>query len=165
MSLQEEYEAAVDAWRRTRSLLLSDRLTLSRKEAQMQEAQVEQAEEQAEYFAERRAQMQQRVAEREARVEELAAHAEEVRIALVTKQLDTTLASYEEVIRELLGELAALDERVREAGTLSQQAEQLAATLPQSAAQQHHAANTAAQRTHTIEAALRQLHAAIAGRE
>ncbi len=156
MALQEEYDAAVAAWKRAHSLLLSDRLTLSRKEAQMHEAQIEEAEDQIEYFAERRAQMQRQVAEREAQVAALAAQAEEIRIAMVTEQLDATLASYEETIREMVAALAALDERTREAAALADQAEQLASTLPQSAARQHHA-----QRAHAIEAALRQLHAAL----
>jgi hypothetical protein len=161
MSLQQEYDAAVVAWQRARSMLLSDRLTLSRKEAQMHEAQIEEAEDQIEYFAERRAQMQQVVAEREEEVDALAAHAEEIRIAMVTQQLDTTLAAYEAVRQELIAALAALDGRTHEAAALADQAEQLASTLPQSAARQHHAANTAAQRTHAVEAALRQLHAAL----
>jgi len=161
MSLQRDYDVAVAAWRRAHSMLLSDRLTLSRKEAQMHEAQIEEAEDQVEYFADRRAQMQQQVAEREAEVDTLAAHAEEIRIAMVTQQLDATLASYDETIREMVAALAALDERTRVAATLADQAEQLASTLPQSAARQHHAANTAAQRAHAIEAALRQLHAAL----
>jgi chromosome segregation ATPase len=161
MTLQEEYDAAVAAWRRAHSLLLSDRLTLSRKEAQMQEAQVEEAEEVAEYFAERRAQMQRQVVAREAEVEQLAAHAEEIRITMVTQQLDATLASYNEIRHEMIAALAALDERIREAGSLAERAEQLASTLPQSAARQHQAANSAAQQTHAIEAALRQLHAAL----
>jgi chromosome segregation ATPase len=161
MSLQQEYDAAVVAWQRARSMLLSDRLTLSRKEAQMHEAQIEEAEDQIEYFAERRAQMQRRVADRAAEVDALAAHAEEIRIAMVTQQLDTTLASYEDIRREMIAALAALDERTRAAASLADRAEQLASTLPQSAARQHHAANAAAQRTHAVEAALRQLHAAL----
>jgi chromosome segregation ATPase len=161
MTLREEYDAAVAAWKRAHSLLLSDRLTLSRKEAQMHEAQIEEAEDQIEYFAERRAQMQRQVAEREAQVEALAANAEETRIAMVTQQLDATLASYEETVRQMVAALAALGERTREAALLADQAEQLASTLPQSAARQHHAANSAAQRAHAIEAALRQLHAAL----
>jgi vacuolar-type H+-ATPase subunit I/STV1 len=161
MMLREEYDAAVAAWKRAHSLLLSDRLTLSRKEAQMHEAQIEEAEDQIEYFADRRAQMQQQVAKREAQVESLAAYAEERRIAMVTQQLDATLASYEELRHEMVAALAALDEQTREAAALADQAEQLASTLPQSAARQHHAANGAAQRTHAIEAALRQLHAAL----
>src|SRR5258707_10581430 len=95
MSLQQDSEGGVAAWQRAHSLLLSDRLTLSRKEAQMHEAQIEEAEDQIEYFAERRAQMQRHVAEREAQAEQLAAQAEEIRIAMVTQQLDATLASYE----------------------------------------------------------------------
>jgi chromosome segregation ATPase len=161
VSLQQEYESAVAAWRRAHSLLLADRLTLSRKEAQMHEAQVEEAEDQIEYFAERRAQMQRHIAEREAQIDTLAGRAEEVRIAMVTEQLDTTLASYDEMLREMTEALAALDERLREAGSLAQRAEQLASILPQSAARQHQSANAAAQRTHLIEAALRQLHAAL----
>lgn len=161
MTLRDDYEAALNAWRQARSLLLSDRLTRSRKEAQMQEALVEQDEERTEYFAERRAQMQQRVAADEARVATLAARAEEARIAMVTEELDDTLAAYDDLLREMAAAVAALDARARAAGSLAAHAEQLAGTLPQSAARQHHAANTAAQRTHTIETALRQLNAAL----
>lgn len=161
MSLRDEYEAAVAEWRRARSALLSDRLTRSRKEAQMHEAQIEQDEDRIEYFAERRAQMQDRIAVAEADVASLAARAEEVRIAMVTEELNGTLAAHDALVQEMAAALAALDHRAREAASLAQRAEQLASTLPQSAARQHDAANRAAARTHAIEHALRALHDAL----
>src|SRR2546429_513363 len=60
MTLYERYEEALAAWHTARSQMLSDRLTLSRKEAQMHEADVEQDDRVADYFANRRAEMARR---------------------------------------------------------------------------------------------------------
>ncbi|HEY7908455.1 MAG TPA: hypothetical protein VIC60_06250, partial [Thermomicrobiales bacterium] len=62
MTLHDQYETALAAWRQARSAMLSDRLTLSRKRAQMHEADVEQDDSVADYFANRAAEMAERVA-------------------------------------------------------------------------------------------------------
>ncbi len=157
MTLHDDYEQALAAWRTARSQVLSDRLTLSRKTAQMHEADVEQDDEVAEYFAGRMAEMQERVAVGEAHVTELAAAAEEVRITMVTQELDATLDAYREALRAMEAHIAALAEQARQVTTLSQRAESLAETLPASAEQQHRAAEIASESARTIEAALEQL--------
>ncbi len=161
MTLREDYEAALAAWHTVRSQFLSDRLTLSRKEAQMHEADVEQDDMVADYFAGRRAEMAAQVAADEARMNELAAAAEEIRIAMVTEELDTTLAAHQDALQSLAAQIAALQEQATQIASLSQRAEQLAETLPASAARQHEAAERAADRTRAVTDATHQLRAAV----
>ena len=150
MTLREEYEGRLAAWRAARSRMLSDRLTQSRKEAQMHEADVEQDDSVAEYFADRTAEMSARVAADEARMAALATEAEEVRIAMVTEELDAAVASFDETLRAIAEQLAALDTQIAQAASLSQRAEELARTLPASAAKQHQMAEAVAARTAEI---------------
>lgn len=157
MTLHDDYEQALAAWRTARSEVLSDRLTLSRKTAQMHEADVEQDDEVAEYFAGRVTEMQARVAAGEVHVVALATAAEEVRITMVTQELDSTLDAYREALRAMEAHIAALAEQARQVTTLSQQAETLAESLPASAERQHRAAEAATEHARTIEAALEQL--------
>jgi hypothetical protein len=161
VTLHEEYEERLAAWRQARSRMLSDRLTQSRKEAQMHEADVEQDDSVAEYFADRTEEMARRVAADEARMAALAADAEEVRIAMVTDELDTTIASYKDALRAMAEQLAALDDAVARAAALSQRAEELAGTLPASAARQHQASDAVATRTATIGERLQALQDAL----
>lgn len=161
MTLRDEYEERIAAWKAARSRMLSDRLTRSRKEAQMHEADVEQDDNVAEYFADRTAEMERRVAADEARMAALAADAERIRIAMVTEELDTTVASYNEALRVMAEQLAALDAQVAHAAALSQRAEQLAGTLPASAARQHQAADAVAARTAEIGERLQALQEAV----
>ncbi len=161
VTLREDYDTALAAWHIARSRFLSDRLTLSRKEAQMHEADVEQDDMVADYFAGRRAEMAERVAVDEARMNELAAEAEEIRIAMVTEELDTTLAAHQDALQSLAAQIAALQEQATQIASLSQRAEQLAETLPASAARQHEAAERAADRTRTVTDAIQQLRAAV----
>ncbi len=161
MTLHEEYEERLAAWRQARSRMLSDRLTQSRKEAQMHEADVEQDDSVAEYFADRTEEMARRVAADEARMAALAADAEEVRIAMVTDELDTTIASYKDALRAMAEQLVALDDAVARAAALSQRAEELAGTLPASAARQHQASDAVATRTATIGERLQALQDAL----
>jgi ketopantoate hydroxymethyltransferase len=142
--------------------MLSDRLTQSRKEAQMHEADVEQDDSVAEYFADRTEEMARRVAADEARMTALAADAEEVRIAMVTDELDTVVASYNDTLRTMAEQLAALEAQVARAAALSRRAEELAATLPASAARQHQASDAVATRTATIGERLQTLQDAVA---
>ncbi len=161
MTLREDYDTVLAAWHTARSRFLSDRLTLSRKEAQMHEADVEQDDMVADYFAGRRAEMAERVAADEARMNELAAAAEEIRIAMVTEELDTTLAAYQEALQSLEAQLAAMQAQAAQIASLSQRAEQLAETLPASATRQHEAAERAADRTRAVSDAIQQLRAAV----
>jgi len=142
--------------------MLSDRLTQSRKQAQMHEADVEQDNSVAEYFADRTAEMARRVAADEARMAALAADAEEVRIAMVTEELDTTIAAYNEALRAMAEQLAALDARITQAAALSQHAEELATTLPASAARQHQVTNAMTVRTAEIGERLQALQETVA---
>lgn len=162
MTLHDQYEDALAAWHKARSQMLSDRLTLSRKEAQMHEADVEQDDSVADYFAGRRAEMARRVAADEARMAALAADAEEIRIAMVTEELDATIASYEAALRALAAELASLNEQAAQAASLSRHAEELAETLPATATKQREAATHLAIRSAAIEEALHQLAASLA---
>ncbi len=162
MTLHEEYEERLAAWRQARSRMLSDRLTRTRKEAQMHEADVEQDDSVAEYFADRTAEMARRVAADEARMASLAADAERIRIAMVTEELDTTVAAYNESLRVMAEQLAALDAHIARAAALSRRAEELAGTLPASAARQHMAAEAVAARTATIGERLQSLQEAVA---
>lgn len=161
MTLRDQYEERIAAWRAARSRMLSDRLTQTRKEAQMHEADVERDDSVAEYFADRTEEMGRRVAADEARMAALAAEAEEVRIAMVTEELDTTVASYNDVLRAMAEQLAALDAQVAHAASLSQHAEELAGTLPASAARQHQAADAVATRTAEIGERLQALQEAV----
>lgn len=157
MALHEQYEAALAAWRQARSAMLSDRLTLSRKQAQMHEADVEQDDSVADYFANRAAEMANRVAADEEQLATLAATAEEVRIAMVTEELAATVASYNEALRAMAEHLAAIEAQIAQMTGLSQRAEELASTLPESAIRQHQAAEALANRTTEIEERLRDL--------
>jgi len=150
VTLRDQYEERIAAWRRARSRMLSDRLTQSRKQAQMHEADVEQDDSVAEYFADRTAEMGQRVAADEARMAALAADAEEMRIAMVTEELDTTIAAYNDALRAMAEQLVALDARIAQVASLSQRAEELATTLPASAAQHHQVADAMTVRTAEI---------------
>ncbi|MDQ6603627.1 MAG: hypothetical protein M3Z19_12970 [Chloroflexota bacterium] len=150
MTLHEEYEERLAALRRARSQMLSDRLTRSRKEAQMHEADVEQDDSVAEYFAGRTAEMTRRVTDDEVRMVTLAAEAEGVRIAMVTEDLDKLVASYNDALNALAAQLAMLDTAVEQIATLSRHAEELATTLPASAARQHQAADAVTTRTNEI---------------
>ncbi len=161
MTLRDQYEERLAAWRRARSRMLSDRLTQSRKEAQMHEADVEQDDSVAEYFADRTMEMARRVAAGEARMIALAADAEEMRIAMVTEELDTTIASYNEALRAIAEQLAALDTRIASVAALSQRAEELATTLPASAARHHQIADAVAVRTAEIGERLQALQDAV----
>ena len=162
MRLREEYEERLAAWRQARSRMLSDRLTRTRKEAQMHEADVEQDNSVAEYFADRTVEMERRVAADEARMASLAADAERIRIAMVTEELDTTVASYNEALRAIAEQLAALDAHVARAASFSQRVEELAGTLPASATRQHLVADFLAARTATIGERLQSLQDAVA---
>jgi len=150
MTLREEYEERLAAERRARSQMLSDRLTRTRKEAQMHEADVEQDESVAEYFAGRTAEMARRVADDEVRLTTLAAEAEEIRIAMVTEDLDSVVASYNDALTALAAQLADLDSAVEQIAALSRRAEELATTLPASATRQHQTADAAVTRTSEI---------------
>ena len=125
------------------------------------QADVEQDDSVAEYFADRTEEMGRRVAADEARMAALAAEAEEVRIAMVTEELDTTVASYNDVLRTMVEQLAALDAQVAHAASLSQHAEELAGTLPASAARQHQAVDAVATRTAEIGERLQALQEAV----
>ena len=124
----------------------------------MHEADVEQDDTVAEYFAARRAEMAARVAADEARLEALAAVAEEVRIAMVTDELDQTLTAYREALRAIAEQLASFEGTIAHIAELGRRATDLAATLPPSAERQHRAADAAAERATTIADAVRQLH-------
>jgi chromosome segregation ATPase len=163
MTLHDRYETALAAWRQARSAMLSDRVTLSRKQAQMHEADVEQDDSVADYFANRAAEMADRVAADEEKLAALAATAEEVRIAMVTEELDTTIASYNEALRAMASQLAALESQVAQMTGLSQRAEELADTLPESATRQHQAADAVANQIVAIEERLRTLQQTVAG--
>ncbi len=163
MTLRDQYEERIAAWRRARSRMLSDRLTQSRKQAQMHEADVEQDNSVAEYFADRTAEMARRVAADEARMTALAADAEEMRIAMVTEELDTTIAAYNEALRAMAEQLAALDARIAHVASLSQRAEELATTLPASAARQHQVADAITVRTAEIGERLQALQDMVSG--
>jgi uncharacterized coiled-coil protein SlyX len=142
--------------------MLSDRLTQSRKEAQMHEADVEQDDSVAEYFADRTEEMARRVTADEARMAALAADAEEVRIAMVTEELAAVVASYNDVLRTMAEQLAALDAHIAHAASISRRAEDLAETLPASAARQHKVADAVAARTAAIGERLQSLQDAVA---
>jgi galactokinase len=142
--------------------MLSDRLTLSRKQAQMHEADVEQADSVADYFANRVAEMTHRVDADEEKLAALAAAAEEVRIEMVTEELDATIASYHETLRAMAAHLAAMETEMVRMAALSQHAEALAGTLPASATQQHQAADAVTNRTTEIEERLRNLQQTVA---
>jgi len=163
VTLRDQYEERIAAWRRARSRMLSDRLTQSRKQAQMHEADVEQDNSVAEYFADRTAEMARRVAADEARMTALAADAEEMRIAMVTEELDTTIAAYNEALRAMAEQLAALDARIAHVASLSQRAEELATTLPASAARQHQVADAITVRTAEIGERLQALQDMVSG--
>jgi chromosome segregation ATPase len=162
MALDDQYEAALAAWRRARSAMLSDRLTLSRKRAQMHEADVEQDDSVADYFAHRATEMADRVAADEERLAALAATAEEVRIAMVTEELDATIASYHEALRAMAEHLAAIEAQIAGMTELSQRAEELAGTLPDSATRHHQAADAVANQIVEIEERLRSLQQTVA---
>lgn len=162
MTLRDRYEERLAAWRQARSEMLSDRLTRSRKEAQMHEADVEQDDSVAEYFADRVAEMEQRVATDEDKVAALAVEAEEIRIEMVTEELDGTIAAYEATLRALALHLAALNDQIAEAASLSRHAEELTEMLPASAARQHEAAAQLVTRTDALAEAARQIEAALA---
>jgi DNA repair exonuclease SbcCD ATPase subunit len=165
VTLHEQYEAALAAWRQARSAMLSDRLTLSRKQAQMHEADVEQDDSVADYFANRAAEMASRVAADEEQLAALAATVEEVRIAMVTEELDATVASYNEALRAMAEHLAAIEAQIAQMTDLSQRAEELAGTLPESATRQHLAAEAVANRTTEIAEHLRSLQQTVAASE
>lgn len=162
MTLHDRYEERLAAWRQARSAMLSNRLTRSRKEAQMHEADVEQDDNVAEYFADRVAEMARRVATDEEKVAALAAEAEEIRIAMVTEELEAAIANYNETLRALESQLAALNDRIAEAAALSRRAEELAETLPASAARQHEATAQLIARTDALAEAARQMETALA---
>jgi hypothetical protein len=161
MTLDQQYEEALAAWHTARSQMLSDRLTLSRKEAQMHEADVEQDDSVADYFASRRAEMARRVAADEERLAALAANAEELRIAMVTEELHATILSYEAALRALESRLAELQEQAAQVALLTRRATELAETLPASATKQREGAARLAARTETIQAAVQYLEAAL----
>lgn len=161
MTLREEYEERLAAERRARSQMLSDRLTHSRKEAQMHEADVEQDESVAEYFAGRTAEMARRVADDEARLATLTVEAEEVWVAMVTEDLDRLVASYNDALTAFAAQLAALDTAVEQIAALSRRAEELATTLPASATRQHQAADAVTTRTNQIGERVQELRDAV----
>lgn len=161
MTLRDRYEERLAAWRRARSAMLSDRLTRSRKQAQMHEADVEQDDSVAEYFAGRVEEMERRVATDEEIVAALAAEAEEIRIAMVTEELEATFAAYEATLRAVESQLAALNDQIAAAASLSRHAEELAETLPASAARQHETAAHLVARTDALADAARQMEAAL----
>jgi chromosome segregation ATPase len=162
MTLRDQYETALAAWRQARSAMLSDRLTLSRKRAQMHEADVEQDDSVADYFANRAAEMADRVAADEEKLAALAATAEEVRIAMVTEELDATIASYNEALRAMATQLAEMEAQIARMAELSQRAEELVDTLPESATQHHQAADAVANQIVEIEERLRSLQQTVA---
>jgi chromosome segregation ATPase len=157
VTLHDQYNAALAAWRQARSAMLSDRLTLSRKQAQMHEADVEQDDSVADYFAGRAAEMADRVAADEEKLAALAAAAEEVRIEMVTEELDATIATYHEALRAMAAQVAAMEAQFARMTELSQRAEELADTLPESATRQHRAADDVANQITAIEERLRSL--------
>jgi len=162
VTLRDQYEERIAAWRQARSRMLSDRLTQSRKQAQMHEADAEQDNSVAEYFADRTAEMARRVAADEARMAALAADAEEMRIAMVTEELDTTIAAYNDALRAMAEQLAALDARIAQVAALSHHAEELATTLPTSAARPHQVADDMTVRTAEIGERLQALQETVA---
>lgn len=159
MKLHDRYETSLVAWREARSAMLSDRLTLSRKQAQMHEADVEQDDNVAEYFADRVAEMRGRVAADEEKVAALATTAEEVRIAMVTDELDATITSYNDALRAIAAQLAEMENHIAQLRELSAHAEALASTLPESATMHHQTAEVVANRTTELSAYLRGLQA------
>ncbi len=161
MTLRDQYEERLAAWRQARSRMLSDRLTQSRKHAQMHEADVEQDDSVAAYFADRTEEMAYRVTADEAQMAALAADAEEMRIAMVTEELDTTIDAYNEALRAMTEQLAVLDAQIAHVASLSQRAEELATTLPASAAQHHQMADAVTVRTAEIGERLQALQNAV----
>ena len=66
---------------------------------------------------------------------------------------------------DLAAQIAALQDQVAQIASLSQHAEELAGTLPASAARQHRAAETVTERTRIISEGVRQLRAVMASPE
>ncbi len=164
MTLHDQYDEAVAAWHTVRSAVLSDRLTLSRKIAQMHDADVEQDDDVADYFAGRKAEMEQQVAAGEAQMAALAAQAEELRIAMITDELTAALQSYDATLRAIQDQFAVLSAQLTEAAALDQRIKELADSLPASASQ-HRTAEGVADQTAAITEALRELEAALASSE
>ncbi len=155
---EDAQQAAADAW----SQLLSDRLTLSRKRAQLREAVVEEADDQADYFELRTEEMEQVVQQGEARYATLVATAEELRVSMTTEEINTLLRQYRATLTDLATQLQPLASQISEAASLVHRAEERAQTLPTSATAPRRAVDAAADRLAEIETLLNQLDAACA---
>lgn len=132
MSLRERYEEIVRRMGEAHSQFLSDRLTLTRKEAQLREAVVEEADDQADYFEGRTHAMEAVVQADEARYRVLATEAETVRAQLVTEEIQAMLNQFDAMIVDLTERARAMAHQLEEATPLIRGAEARAASLPAS---------------------------------
>ena len=143
--LRAEYERLAADAAAARSQFLSDRLTRTRKEAQLREAQIEEADDQADYFAGRAAEMAGIVAHDEERIAALEGRAEGMRGDILTLQIEDALAQFAAAVAALAPKIAAISEELTAtANRFIQAAEGWADELPPSARDAPRSALTAA---------------------
>lgn len=120
--LRAEYERVRDAVALSRTRMLSDRLTHTRKEAQLREAEVEEADDQADYFAERVAETAAAAWQSEADLAALEQRADAVRGEIVGVQIEEELRGFAAALRDLALQGAAMLTALEAAATHIRQA-------------------------------------------
>lgn len=129
-ALRAEYECVRDVVALSRTRMLSDRLTHTRKEAQLREAEVEEADDQADYFAERVAETAAAAWQSEADLAALEQRADAVRGEIVGVQIEEELRGFAAALRDLAPQAAVMLTRLETAAAHIQRTTALSAELP-----------------------------------
>lgn len=165
-ALRAEYERVRAEATLARTRMLSDRLTHTRKQAQMREAQIEEADDQADYFAGRVEETEEVAHTSADRLVALEARAETVRGDILTAQIEDALAGFAAALHALAPQVTSIREQLEAAATHIQQAETWAGAVPEPAAVAPRAAITAAtERYIAVEGLLRDLDEAVSSEQ
>lgn len=156
-TLWAEYERLRDAATLARTQMLSNRLTHTRKEAQLHEAEVEEADDQADYFAERVAETATATQASRQHLAALEAQAEGARSDLLIAQSEAVLGEFAAALRDLALHAAAMLTALESTAVHIQQASAWAEQLPATAVAPRDAATEARELYIALEALLHDL--------
>lgn len=162
-ALEAEYARIAATAATTRTQMLSDRLTRSRKETQMREAVIEEAEDQAAYFEGRTREMERIVETDETHLAELEAHAAAIRAQIAEIHVREALAAFDAALRGLVPQLDALQDALAGAAPHLQTAFARRDALPKSATDARDALSAANVRAASAESLLHELRYILAG--
>ena len=162
-ALEAEYARIAAEAATVRTQMLSDRLTRSRKEAQLREATVEEAEDQAAYFEGRTQEMEGIVRADEARFAALETQAATVSGQMAVLRVHDALAAFDVALRGLVPSVDALFTALAETAPHLQAAFAQLDALPASASETRDALTTANDRAANVESLLHELRYALTG--